>query len=364
MQIEQYRTIFGFYTSNKVACKAIDYVYWVVITVAFIFAFHALHQILSTWNFFLIAIAALAVVGLPYCVKIILFGRDEFDHKAALLCVFLSLLPTIFDFAGFYSETAINDELKKGKLMLVENINTLEKNYKLSIEQQKEKITKEIDTKIKSNNTNLSSFELEANKKLNEARQLVLDEKQGVKSDYTTGKVGEGPKAKELVSNVRRTESSLSLELDAQKSSIKLDNETLTKTKEEKFQSINENLQIFENEILNLKNSLTDTTNFKDVEKEMLKINSFFSSHFSKIGVDYKAITPKNTDNILTLAFNALFRLDITAIICMLMALLMEVGDIVITYVIRLKKKIVTPKIHKQNDEFKPHLYKKTYGGY
>lgn len=341
-QIEQYRTIFGFYTSNKVACKAIDYVYWVVIAVAYIFAFHALNQILSSWNFLLIAIASLAVVGLPYCVKIIMFGREEFDVRVALLCGFLSLLPTIFDFAGFYSETALNDELKKGKISLVDSINQLEKVYKLNVEQQKEKINVETE-KLKK----LSS------KQINDANQKIIDEKTGVRADYLTGKVGDGPRTKELQSEARRLQSDLQIEI-----------ESAEKLKAEKLAALQENIDKFDAEVLTLKNSLNDTKSFKDVEKEMLKINGFFSSYFSKINYDFKAITPKLSDNIITLSFNALFRLDITALVCLLMAVLMEIGDIVITFVTRHKKKVKEKKVEAPATIHKPLLFKKSYHGY
>lgn len=341
-QVEQHKTIFGFYTSNKVACKAVDYVYWVVIAVAFIFAYHALSQILSTWSFFLIGIASLAVVGLPYCVKIILFGRDEFDLKAALLCIFLSLLPTIFDFAGFYSETALNDELKKGKVSLIDNVNQLEKLYKFNIEQQIEKLNLEVEKQRKN-----------TSKQVNEANQKIIDEKTGVRADYLTGKVGDGPRTKELQAEARRLQSDLQIEI-----------ESAEKIKNEKIQALQESLEKFDSEILSLKSSLNDTKNFKDVETEMLKVNGFFSSHFSKINYDFKAITPKLSDNIITLSFNALFKLDMTALVCFLMAFLMEIGDIVITFVTRFKRKVVEKKVEPSNTVYKPLLFKKSYHGY
>ena len=135
-QLESYHTIFGFDTTSKIAAQAIDIVYWFIIFVAYCFAFHALNNILITWNWFLVGLACFAVVGLPYCVKIILFGRKEFPIKAALLCLFLSLLPTIFDFTGLYSETGLQDSLQKSKIQITESLSYFEAESKKIAQEQ------------------------------------------------------------------------------------------------------------------------------------------------------------------------------------------------------------------------------------
>ena len=89
---EEHHTIFGFNTHNRIAAKAIDVIYWIIIGVALCFAYHSLSIILATWNWLLVFLVSLGVVGLPYCLKIILFGRKEFGVKSALLCTALSLL--------------------------------------------------------------------------------------------------------------------------------------------------------------------------------------------------------------------------------------------------------------------------------
>jgi ABC-type multidrug transport system fused ATPase/permease subunit len=135
-----YYTIFGFDTTSKIAAKFIDIVYWFIIFVAYCFAFHALNNILITWHWLLVGLACFAVVGLPYCVKIILFGRKEFPIKAALLCAFLSLLPTIFDFTGLYAETGVQDSLKTSKIQIAESLSYFEAESKKSAQTQEQEI--------------------------------------------------------------------------------------------------------------------------------------------------------------------------------------------------------------------------------
>lgn len=65
-----YPTLFGFPTKNGFASKSLNFIYVVVMIVATAFAFHALNLILPDWNTGLIFLAALSVVGLPYCIKI------------------------------------------------------------------------------------------------------------------------------------------------------------------------------------------------------------------------------------------------------------------------------------------------------
>ena len=134
--LPQYHTIFGFNTNNKISSIAIDIIYWFIIFVAYCFAFHALNVILVSWHWLLVALASFAVVGLPYCVKIMLFGRKEFPIKAALLCLFLSLLPTIFDFTGLYSETGVQDSLKVSKVQITETLSYFEAESKKAVQTQ------------------------------------------------------------------------------------------------------------------------------------------------------------------------------------------------------------------------------------
>ena len=174
---QKYQTIFGFDTSNKVSAKAIDIVYWIIIGVAYCFAFHALNLILVTWNWFLVGLASLGVVGLPYCVKIILFGREKFPRKAALLCVFLSLLPTIFDFSGFYAETGLQDSVKLSKVKISEQINLFEIESKKLASDAELTIKDAERQKLTGLEEKLSRKNTENLRSIDEANQKVIDEK-------------------------------------------------------------------------------------------------------------------------------------------------------------------------------------------
>ena len=77
---DTFPTLFGFPTKNGFAAKTLNIVYIIVMIVAVAFAFHALSLILSDWNTGIVFLAALSVVGLPYCIKIIMNGKAVFEY--------------------------------------------------------------------------------------------------------------------------------------------------------------------------------------------------------------------------------------------------------------------------------------------
>jgi hypothetical protein len=362
-----YPTIFGFDTAHKVSAKAIDIIYWIIIGTAYAFAFHALDLVLYSWNWFLVAMTALGVVGLPYCVKIILFGREEFPKKAAILCVILSLLPTIFDFTGLYSETGLQDSLKLSKIKILEQINNFEAASKKAAQLQ--------DDLLKENERNrLAEIEASHSRKLddirrqiNEANQRVVDEKTGVKADYSTGMVGDGPRAKELQASVRRLQSEAEIEKDASQQKIEREeNLARQQTKDEvkKLQSAN---KLIEEKFVDIKKEVNKARNFGELELANIQVNGLISSVASKVNVEFKATEITGSDNIIKLAFEGLQKFEVTALVCFLLALLMEIGDIIIVYVIRHKKEKKELNIEVQNDVAFPvrvAMFKKTYEGY
>ena len=149
---DEFPTLFGFNTKNGFASKTLNIVYIIVMVVAIAFAFHALSLILTGWNTGLIFLAALSVVRLPYCVKIIMYGKEVFEYKHAVLCILISLLPTIFDFVGFYSETSIKESLLSKKFEVLEIVNYFDKDARESLSNQIIEIEK---------NTNQGSTEYE-----------------------------------------------------------------------------------------------------------------------------------------------------------------------------------------------------------
>ena len=362
---QSYSTIFGFDTSHKVSAQAIDIVYWIIIGVAYCFAFHALNLILVTWNWFLVGLASLGVVGLPYCVKIILFGRDKFPRKAALLCVFLSLLPTIFDFSGFYAETGLQDSVKLSKLKISEQINEFEINSKKKSTEDEKQISENERNRIADIEDKLSRKKNQVLKDINEANQKVIDEKIGVRSDYSTGKVGEGPRAKELQAEVRRLQSQSELDSKLAEQQIERESNLIKEQTKDDLSKLKIANKLVDEKFVLLKKEVNTCKTFKELENALIDVNGTLSTVASKLNVEYKPVEIVGSDNIIKLSFSALLNFEITAWVCLLLAFLMEIGDIVIVYVIRYEKEENSPiKIAKTENDIKKFLYKKTYSGY
>ena len=365
---QKYHTIFGFDTSHKVSAKAIDIIYWIIISAAYCFAYHALSLILTSWHWFLVGITSLGVVGLPYCVKIILFGRDKFPRKAALLCAFLSLLPTIFDFAGLYSETGLQDSLKLSKVQILEQVNNFEAASKKAAQQEEDKIKETERNKIADIEQAHSSKLDNINREINEANQKVIDEKTGVKADYSTGKPGEGPRTKELQASVRRLQSEAELEEKSAREKISREVELAKQETKESVKKLLEANKLIDSKFVDVKKEINATHNFKELEQAVINANSLLASVASKVNVEFKATEISGSDNIIRLAFGSLLKFEITALVCLLLAFLMEIGDIVIVYVIRYekeKKDVNKIEPHKDVDlPLRVAMFKKTYDGY
>jgi len=360
--LESYHTIFGFDTTSKVAARAIDIVYWFIIIVAYCFAFHALDLILVSWNWFLVGLASLAVVGLPYCVKIILFGRKTFPLKAALLCVFLSILPTIFDFAGLYSETGLQDSLNNSKIEIIESLNYFEAESKKAAQQAILSISEAERTRIAELEALQGETLLIKQKELEDARQEIIDEKSGVQSNTTSGRPGAGPRTRELESTVRRLEAQVNLEQKNFKENTERSLTNIQKETQQKIDLITNSTQLLDNKIIETKQQIIETRNFETLKRAVINANSLISSIASNLSMDFNPVEISGSSNILRLSFNSLFAFEITALVCFLLAVLMEIGDIVIVYVIRYEK--TTPRTQIISVESKPYIYRKTYEGY
>lgn len=362
---QKYHTIFGFDTSHKISAQAIDIIYWIIIAAAYCFAYHALSLILTSWNWFLVGLTSLGVVGLPYCVKIILFGRDKFPRKAALLCAFLSLLPTIFDFAGLYSETGLQDSLKLSKVKILEQINDFEANSKKAAQTDADKIKEEERTKIANIEAANSKRLTDIKKDINEANQKVIDEKSGVKADYSTGKPGEGPRTKELAAAVRRLQSEAEIEQSNAREKIERDTNVVREhTKDALKKSVEAN-KLIDDKFIDIKKDVNKAHNFKELELAVINANGLLSTVASKVNVEFKATEIAGSDNIIRLSFSSLLSFEVTALVCLLLAFLMEIGDIVIVYVIRYEKeKKEEPKIDPVAMPVRVAMFKKTYEGY
>jgi hypothetical protein len=357
-ELPEYYTIFGFTTYSKIAATAIDIIYWFIIFVAYCFAFHALNNILITWNWFLVGVACLAVVGLPYCVKIILFGRKTYPLKAALLSLFLSLLPTIFDFTGLYSETGLQDSLKNSKIQITESLSIFEAESKKSVQSQELQIKQEGIDKKNNIENNLGKKISDIKKQVEDANQEVIDERQGIR-----GKAGDGPRTKELQAEVRKLQAQSDIEVQQSKAEIKRQVDALDQELFDKLQSLNQSTKLLNEKLNACKKAVNATTNFRELETATIDANSLISSIASTLDMKFVPVKIQGSDNIIKVSFSSLMTGDITALICFLLAFLMEIGDIIITFIMRYETKVPTP-IVKQEEELRNIRYTRTYHGY
>jgi len=359
-KLPEYRTIFGFTTYSKVAAIAIDIVYWFIVFVAYCFAFHALNNILITWNWFLVGLACFAVIGLPYCVKIILFGRKEFPFKAALLCLFLSLLPTIFDFTGLYSETGLQDSLKTSKIQITDMLSYFEAESKKAVQIQELNIQNEGRDKKLVIEKNLNQTVTDIKKEIEDANQQVLDEREGIR-----GKAGDGPRVKELKSDLRKLQAQSDIEVQKAKSEIKQQSQAIDQEIQDKLLALNNSTKLLNDKLTNCKKSVNNTNNFRDLEVSVIDANSLISSIASNLDIKFVPVKIQGSDNIIKVSFGSLVNGDITAFVCLLLAFLMEVGDIIITFVMRYEKKRPMSIIeNNDNQVISNRKFSKTYEGY
>jgi len=366
---KEHRTLFGFSTKNVFASKSLNFIYIVVMLVAIAFAFHALSLILTGWNMGLIFLAALSVVGLPYCIKIILI---------------ISLLPTIFDFVGFYSETSVKSALQTTKFEVLEKVNYFDKEVRKSISKQllllenetnsiKTKIEQEHTTKLKelNNKINDAAKNLEQqfnsknkhlNDKVNDAEQAFIDETEGVRGKVTSGVAGMGPRAKELEADIRKAKAEVDLakkelennkekEIDSYKSNILLEERELESNKNKELEKIQKEYETkkasLEQGVLAIDGlvsvkdgeeglifSVNKAKTFEELADTSIKLNGAINVVSAKLNTEPQFIKFK-TDNVINLSFSALLRGDITAIICFLLAVLLEIVDTIIVYMVR-----------------------------
>jgi hypothetical protein len=336
---EQFPTLFGFKTDNKFAANALNTVYGIVMLVALAFAYHALSLILVDWNAGLTFLAALAVVGLPYCIKIIMYGRQSFTSKIAALCIAISMLPTIFDFIGFYSETSIRQSLINTKFEVLETVNYFDKDAR-------DKLNKNIIQLDQEFNQSLTDVEKQKNQKISDlsqqvvdAKQTYIDETQGISGKITSGKIGIGPKAKELESELRKTEANVELTKKQIESDKQREIERIRKDYEVKLKSFQDGINAINNLVSSEdKEGLIFQVNraktFDELADVLVELNTGINTISSKLDVEPRYVK-FSTENVIQLSFGALFRGEITALICLALALLLEIVDTIIVYMVR-----------------------------
>ena len=341
---EKFPTLFGFKTDNKFAANALNTVYGVVMIVALAFAYHALSLILVDWNAGLTFLAALAVVGLPYCIKIIMYGRKIFTLNMAILCIVISMLPTIFDFIGFYSETSIRESLRDTKFEVLEKVNYFDREARESINKNILKLESDYNAALAKAEQKFNSKNASLAQEIVDAEQTYIDETQGVSGRITSGKIGIGPKAKELEAEVRKTGARIELSKKELTANKQKEIEKLTKDYQTQYESYQQGLEIINELVSNKDNQgllfeVNRAKTFDELADTVIKLNTSINSISSKLKVEPEYVK-FSTDNVIQLAFGALFRFEITAMICFALALLLELVDTIIVYMVRgIKKK-------------------------
>lgn len=359
-------TLFGFGTRNKVAANLLNYVYGVVMVVAMAFAYHALSIILSDWNKIFIFLASIAVVGLPYCIKIVLFGNEKFEPKHAYLCLAISVLPAIFDFVGFYSETSIKQTLTQTKFEIVEKISYFNTEARSKLEEQKIELQKKRDQELANlrSATNEKIIQLES--KLTEAKQVLIDETEGVRGQYTTGKPGSGPRAKEYQAEIRKTQAANDLEEKKISQEKEIEENRIVAEYDKLIQQCDDGLKEIDTLVTSdakakgLLFQVNNAVNFSELSKVIIIVNNSISTISSKMGLEPKFVS-YTTDDVIQLSFGALLRGEITALICFLLAFLLEMVDTIIVFMIRGTR----PKNQEEKDDKdqeKEKMFFKTYG--
>jgi hypothetical protein len=381
---QTHHTLFGFDTKNGFASKSLNFIYIIVMVVAMAFAYHALSLVLSDWNPGLVFLAALSVVGLPYCIKIIMYGREVFEYKYAVLCVLISILPTIFDFVGLYSETSIKSSLQSTKFQVLEKVSYFDKEARktlnkemLAVENDSNKKTTTIEqtfnskiTELIEKNNNVSSEAekqfnnqlKQLNDKVNLAQQALIDETKGVKGKTTSGVPGVGPRTVELEADLRKAQAAVDLEkstleknklqeIEKIKTNIELQQKELNDNKnkeislvqaekEKKLSSLQQGLKSIDDLMSTTEDNrglifdVNKATSFAELADVSIKLNSAINVVSSKLNVEPKYVK-FDVDNVINLSFSALLRGDITALICFLLAFLLEIVDTIIVYMVR-----------------------------
>ena len=335
-----YPTLLGFSTKNKVASNLLNYVYGIVMVVAVAFAYHALSLILADWNKLFVFLASLSVVGLPYCIKIIMFGRETFELKHALLCLGISVSPAIFDFVGFYSETSIKQQLVQTKFDIVEKINYFNTQAREKLLEDKDKLATQEAAEVARVNSTFSGQSSELERKLLDMKQTAIDEKTGVRSDTTTGKAGQGPRAKELDAEIRRTQASNDLEQrniqEQANQAVALVQAEFAQKKSNIDDAISEidALVSADNKTKGLLFQVNNANNFNELSKLTIIVNNAVSNIGAKTGIEPTFVSYR-TDDVIQLSFGALFRGEVTALVCFLLAFLLEMVDTIIVYMVR-----------------------------
>jgi len=268
-----------------------------------------------------------------------MYGRKLFTLNMAILCIAISLLPTIFDFIGFYSETSIRQSLVNTKFEVLEKLNYFDKEARKAINENIIELDKDYNVKLVQTEKDFNSKKSSLSQEVVDAQQTFIDETQGVSGRSTSGRIGIGPKSKELESEVRKAEARTELERKELEDNKQKEIDRLTKDYETRYKSYQEGIDAI-NELVSSKDNkslifeVNRAKSFDELADTVVRLNTSVNMVSSKLGVEPEYVK-FSTENVIQLSFGALTRFEITAVICFCLALLLEIVDTIIVYMVR-----------------------------
>jgi hypothetical protein len=261
----------------------------------------------------------------------------------AYLCIAISILPTIFDFIGFYAKTSVRQSLVETKFEVLEKINYFDKEARDSITKNILQLDQNFNAKLVETDQKFNEQKAELNKKVLDAEQTYLDETQGVQGRSTSGRMGVGPKAKELEADWRRKQAETVLSIETLDSNKKREIDRINKDYETEKSSLQQGITVIDELTKTGKDSgivieVTKAQTFDELAETLIRLNSSINIISSKLKLEPEYIK-FSTENIIQLSFGALMRWEITAVICFALAVLLEIVDTIIVYMVRGNKK-------------------------
>lgn len=198
------KTVYGFYTDSVRVGYAMQFLYYGIALIAVASAYWALKEAVSQWPTILIFIAASVVAGAPVGFKLMLYARKEFAGGALLVVLFTSAAAMFFNQVGFYREIGVSTIIETQKLEATETINTFNVVARKAIADAKGVVEQDRADELGKVRQALAEDIALYERRVVNARHTAIDERDGVKSDETSGVAGEGQLAKQQKAASRR----------------------------------------------------------------------------------------------------------------------------------------------------------------
>ena len=116
---------------------------------------------------------------------------------------------------------------------------------------------------------------------------LGFCEKTGVRADYSTGKVGDGPRAKELQAAVRRLQSEAEIEQDASRQKIQREENLAREQTKDEIKKVQAANKLIEEKFSEIKKEVNKARNFGELELANIQVNGLISSVASLVNLSF-----------------------------------------------------------------------------